>query len=362
MQITVLQAVYDKTGGRTNWIPNNWFRLDATDDICSFDGIECDMSTGIVENIRLSSFGLSGTIPDELYSSQPLWSQLDMSNNKLTGTVSSEILNCCSETIILSNNLLTGPLPLLGQQQQLTLKNVDFSENGFTGVIPLGRLQRKLFDDNIIVWVDYLQDLRLNGNSLSGDIPTEVGSIMNLTFLLLQGNRLDGSLPSELGNLQNLQELNVGDNLVIGALPSELGNMENLQEFNIENNQIAGGIPSELGNLQNLKLLNLGNNLLEGELPAELGNIKSLQEFNVGDNQIGGSIPVELSTLHDLQIFNLGTNNFEGSIPENLFDDMESLASFSLSSIDITGSLPASMSNLSGKSVTLICDVVSLKP
>ena len=101
MQAVALNAVYDEIGGDTTWIPNNWFQNDSSDNICSFDGIECDISTGIAENVTLSEFGMSGTIPDEIYLPQPLWSCFDMSNNNLTGAVSSEILPYYKEALIL---------------------------------------------------------------------------------------------------------------------------------------------------------------------------------------------------------------------------------------------------------------------
>jgi len=325
MQAVALKALYDETGGSTTWIPNNWFQNDSSDNICSFDGIECDISTGIADNVTLSEFGISGTIPDEIYLLQPLWNRLDMSNNNLTGTVSSEILSCCNETLILSNNSLTGPVPNL-EQEQLTVIKVDLSGNAFSGEISLEFLRRELSDINTAAtWSDYLQELLLNDNSLSGEIPTELGSMKSLTFLLLQNNKFDGSLPSEFGNLRNLRELNVGYNLVEGTLPSELGQLLNLVNFDISGNGLNGTLPSELGYLQ------------------------SLQELHTGENQFSGSLPEELSNLSALQVFNLGANNFEGSIADNMFDNMKSLTSFSLSSSEITGTLPAGLSNLSCK-------------
>ena len=85
--------------------------------------------------MTLSEFGMSETIPDEIYLLQPLWSRLDMSNNNLTGTVSSETLPCCEEALILSNNLLTGPVPNFEQEQPTVIK-VDSSGNAFSGENP----------------------------------------------------------------------------------------------------------------------------------------------------------------------------------------------------------------------------------
>ena len=190
MQVVALQTIYDETGGNTTWIPNNWFQNDSSQNVCNFDGIECDINTGIVENVTLSAFGMSGTIPDEIYLLQPLWSRLDMSNNNLTGTVSSEILSCCEEALILSNNSLTVPVPN-SEEEQLTVIKVNSSGNAFSGEIPLESLRRGLSDTNTAAtWSDYLEELLLNDNMLSGESPTESGSMKILTSLLPQNNAL----------------------------------------------------------------------------------------------------------------------------------------------------------------------------
>ena len=325
MQVVALQTIYDETGGNTTWIPNNWFQNDTSQNVCNFDGIECDINTGIVENVTLSAFGMSGTIPDEIYLLQPLWSRLDMSNNDLTGTVSSDILLCCDEALILSNNSLTGPVPNF-EQEQLTVIKVDLSGNAFSGEIPIEFLRRGLSDANTATtWSDYLQELLLNDNSLSGEIPTGLGSMKRLKVLRLDTNELVGSLPVELAQLSSLLELNVSNNYLEGTLPSELGQLQNLTNFDIS------------------------SNVLDGTLPSEFGNLHSLQELHIGDNKLNGSLPRELSNLSALEVLNLGTNSFEGSIADNMFDNMMNLTFLSLSSGDMTGSLPDGMSNLESK-------------
>ena len=47
--------------------------------------------------------------------------------------------------------------------------------------------------------------LRLRNNTLSGEIPAELGSLPNLTYLSLGANALSGEIPPELGSLSNLK-------------------------------------------------------------------------------------------------------------------------------------------------------------
>lgn len=48
--------------------------------------------------------------------------------------------------------------------------------------------------------------LRLSGNSFSGFIKTEFGILFELEDLLLNDNQLVGSIPSEIGSLMNLSK------------------------------------------------------------------------------------------------------------------------------------------------------------
>jgi hypothetical protein len=45
----------------------------------------------------------------------------------------------------------------------------------------------------------------LDGNSLTGTIPTELSNLNKLEYLLLNGNQLCGQIPSELKNLSKIK-------------------------------------------------------------------------------------------------------------------------------------------------------------
>ena len=104
--------------------------------------------------------------------------------------------------------------------------------------------------------------LWLDGNNLSGSIPSELGNLSNLNSLLLDGNALSGPIPSELGNLSSLKALLLNGNALSGPIPSELGNLSNLRSLWLHRNALSGPIPSELGNLSKLSSLKLYRNAL----------------------------------------------------------------------------------------------------
>ena len=74
-----------------------------------------------------------------------------------------------------------------------------------------------------------------------------------VTELLLDGNRLSGGIPTELGSLANLRMLDLNVNQLSGPIPSSLESLANLQELSLNGNQLSGGIPTELGSLANLR-------------------------------------------------------------------------------------------------------------
>ena len=62
--------------------------------------------------LDLDENGLTGTIPEELYSSTSFLQQLDLDSNFLTGTISENVGDLGSLTFLqLHNNSLTGEIP-----------------------------------------------------------------------------------------------------------------------------------------------------------------------------------------------------------------------------------------------------------
>ena len=148
--------------------------------------------------------------------------------------------------------------------------------------------------------------LHLGGNQLSGEIPTELGSLANLIVLLLAHNQLSGEIPVSLGSLTNLQRLGLWNNQLSGEIPEELGSLSNLLLLYLYDNQLSGEIPEELGILSNLQWLNLSNNQLSGEIPEELGSLSNLRLLYLSGNQLTGCVPAGLEDVSDNDFGQLG--------------------------------------------------------
>ena len=185
--------------------------------------------------------------------------------------------------------------------------------------------------------------LDLSGNQLSGEVPSELGSLSNLESLDLSSNELTG-IPGELGNLSNLETLFFGFNELAGPIPGELGNLSNLKSLNLSSNRLTGPIPGELGSLSNLESLDLSSNELTG-IPGELGSLSNLESLDLSSNELAGTIPAELGSLSNLESLNLSNNRLTGTIPAEL-GSLSKLESLNLSSNQLTGPIPASLGGL----------------
>ena len=208
---------------------------------------------------------------------------------------------------------------------------LDLRSNELSGEIPteLGSLYK-------------LESLALQLNELTGVIPTELGSLVNLSRLVLHTNGFTGEIPEELGGLSNLSLLRLDENMLTGEIPSELGNLSNLTDMELWENRLSGAIPTELGNLSNLRVLTLWGNQLTGEIPVELGSLSYLRWLWLHDNQLSGGIPAELGSLLNLDSLLLNSNQLTRGIPPEL-GHIGYLSTLDLSQNRLTGTIPVEL-------------------
>ena len=104
---------------------------------------------------------------------------------------------------------------------------------------------------------------------MSGDL-NFLNSLTNIRGLRLinpEGNHFGGVLPNFIANLSTqLQQLVLGENKISGNIPKEIGNLINLIQFIATRNYLTGIIPTSIGKLQNLGELDFGWSRLSGLL------------------------------------------------------------------------------------------------
>ena len=127
-------------------------------------------------------------------------------------------------------------------------------------------------------------ELSLWKNSLNGELPPEIGDLVQLRKLWLPANRLTGEIPEEMVRLVNLESIDLGSNILGGALPVWLGELAELTRLELYQNRFVGALPPELGDITGLRVLMLhGNRELSGFLPSALTKISNLTQLTFMD-------------------------------------------------------------------------------
>ncbi|KVH93302.1 hypothetical protein Ccrd_004649 [Cynara cardunculus var. scolymus] len=203
----------------------------------------------------------------------------------------------------------------------LGLKDIAFfhaNSNGFLGTIPKNISQ-----------LQYLYELDLSNNKLSGSFPNAVLGATKLVFLDLRYNNFYGKVPPQVFQL-DVDLLFINNNRFIQTLPATLGSTPALY-LTLANNKFIGEIPRTIGNASNtlLEVLFL-NNQLTGCLPYEIGLLRKATVFDVGGNSLTGPIPSSFQCLEKMELLNLAHNKFSGIVPEAVCS-LPKLSNFTLS-------------------------------
>ncbi|KAK8664511.1 hypothetical protein V6N13_084297 [Hibiscus sabdariffa] len=199
-------------------------------------------------------------------------------------------------------NFFYGPLPaFIGNLSRL--ETLSLAVNNFSGTLPqeLGNLVN-------------LQGLWASGNAFTGKIPEFVGNNWTkLTELRFQGNSFEGPIPSNFANLTSLTSLRIGD--IYNGSTSCLDfirNLKNLNNLVLRNVMLTGTLPSYITELQSLQKLDLSFNNLTGQIPSTLFNMNSLRYLFLGNNSLSGAIP-DLQTTP--QTIDSSYNLLSGDLP-----------------------------------------------
>uniref|UniRef100_A0A5B6Z074 Protein kinase domain-containing protein n=1 Tax=Davidia involucrata TaxID=16924 RepID=A0A5B6Z074_DAVIN len=161
-----------------------------------------------------------------------------------------------------------------------------------------------------------INSIILNGANLGGELGGNLGSFSSIEVIDLSNNHIGDSIPSNLP--PTMQNFFLSDNQFTGNIPSSLSSLSQLSAMSLNNNQLTGEIPDAFQGLTELVNLDLSSNNLSGQLPPSLENLSSLTTLHLQNNQLSGTLDVlEDLPLRDLNIEN---NLFSGPIPENLLN------------------------------------------
>ncbi|XP_059462706.1 receptor kinase-like protein Xa21 [Corylus avellana] len=262
-------------------------------------------------NLRVIHFwnnSLTGAIPSTLGNLSSL-EVLESQDNHLIGPFPLVIFNMSSLTTInLINNHISGTLPTDLCSHCPNLRYLELTDNKFSGQLP-----------SQMNYCRELVDLSLSDNKFDGSIPKGFGSLEKLEYLFLGGNILTGNIPPTISNLSRLVEFSIGENNIKGSIPSDLWRLSNLELLYLYQNYLTGTIPQSLFNMSSLQRISLFNNSLYGNLLSNSEfSCPSLERLAFALNNFSGLIPSYLSNCSKLVLLDLGSNILSGPIPKSL--------------------------------------------
>ncbi|XP_010519387.1 PREDICTED: LRR receptor-like serine/threonine-protein kinase RCH1 isoform X2 [Tarenaya hassleriana] len=302
---------------------------------CRWAYIRCS-DDEFVQEIRITSVHIATRFPDEV-TSFPYITSIVISDTNLTGEIPVSIGNL-SESLVfldLGFNSLTGQVPPeIGKLKKL--ESLALNSNFLRGKVPpeLGNCA-------------FLQRLELFDNQFSGKIPSEIGKLSSLAIFRAGGNSgLTGEIPYEISNCRKLQYLGLSDTAISGKIPKSLGELKNLETLAVYTANLSGNIPREIGNCSKLENLFLYENQLSGQIPIEIGSLKNLKRLLLWENSLEGRIPGSIGNCTGLKVIDFSVNFLSGDLPFSVVNLVQ-LEELLLSQNNFSGTIPDIIGNLS---------------
>ena len=145
----------------------------------------------------------------------------DLTNNSINQDISSLLENMPRnlEQMVLSNNLVWGPLPS-SLEILPSLRRFSVGSNMLSGEIP----DFSASSINLQI-LDLSQQKQQKNGGFSGTIPVALASLQFLEYLNIAGNRLESTIPKVLANLQLLKTLDLSENKLSKTIPKDLGKL-----------------------------------------------------------------------------------------------------------------------------------------
>mmetsp|Transcript_22456 Transcript_22456/g.48855 ORF Transcript_22456/g.48855 Transcript_22456/m.48855 type:complete len:607 (+) Transcript_22456:196-2016(+) len=186
------------------------------------------------------------------------------------------------------------------------LSSLDLSNNKLIGTIP----------EEVYSAIN-LKKLYLFKNKLEGTISTRIGNLDSITHFHLSHNNLSGKIPNELksdgSGIRPLEYFNLYSNQLTGTLPQNM-RLRNVYYFDVGRNKLTGKLPEDIGEkFVSLRHLYFDRNNFRGTLPEVYNMVGNgrLESFSIDHNKLTGEVPGEREMYNKLVQYTLHSNRFD---------------------------------------------------
>ncbi|XP_076920826.1 uncharacterized protein LOC143582060 [Bidens hawaiensis] len=264
--------------------------------------------------LNLENNNLYGEIPRTL-SSIPSLQFLSIHGNNISGRLPPSLMTLSNLKVLqLGRNKLIGNIPAWIGTKLTLLRILNLKYNEFDGNIPqelcylshtqILDLSHNNLSGNIPRCFNNFSVL--SGKETDSDVPFyfHVGFA---SFVAIVGDSLvmKGQEDTYSTILPLVMLIDLSSNKLTGHIPSELTSLVELKSLNLSRNQLSGSIPKKIGNMKALISFDLSVNMLSGELPMSLSKLNFLSSFNVSYNNLTGRVPTstQIQSLNEPSFF-----------------------------------------------------------
>lgn len=258
--------------------------LDLSDNLLNGTLPNCPESpkTSNITMLNLNSNDISGVFPSFLKRCKEL-KFLDLAYNKFSGRLPTWIGSKLPYLAILRlrSNMFSGGIPLKITKMN-RLQYLDIASNNISGKIPLslGSLIAMAHTPNQQDALSQYVQIQLPSSGT-------VGATNSDSFwVITKGRRLEYTT-----GINYMVNIDLSSNRLTGHIPEEIGMLIALKNLNLSWNHLSSKMPQTIGELRAVESLDLSHNELSGEIPTSLAHLTSLARLNLSYNNLTGSIP-----------------------------------------------------------------------
>ena len=152
---------------------------------------------------------------------------------------------------------------------------------------------------------------------MKGKFPSELAGLMALHELWVSDNDISGEIPSQLGSLREMRDVRFRRNpLLSGTWPTGFWKNKRLNWLDIRGCNITGTLDPAIGEMETLAALRVSRTGFYGSIPTEIGKLKFLRSFWVDNTDISGVMPQEICDAQTHSAFSDLAANCLGDDPQ----------------------------------------------